>query len=254
MNLDNFVKLTQLLPDSIYTLSLTGLGALWGILIGLNAHERRERINREMQIRRDVYFLAAEAVANAVVHIGKFADVNCSTEQHQALVKNYSAHTSKVHVIGEIKIIQNLAAFNEKYVEALWKLYPLRSELIARKSHIDFLYRKRTDWQNVHDELLKQPSQAPSADIQIIEQFQNDIFKEIIKLEAQLQAKILIVSKKIIEITQELIPTQIELVLAARDELGFELNEKAYRDLITDSSARVFKNVQTAFQEMAQKV
>jgi hypothetical protein len=45
MILDQFVKLTEILPDTIYTLALTGLGALWGILITLRAHERRERVS-----------------------------------------------------------------------------------------------------------------------------------------------------------------------------------------------------------------
>jgi hypothetical protein len=254
MNLDGVVNIIKLWPDSLYTLALTGLGALLGILIGLNAHERRERINREMQMRRDVYFQAAEAVANAVAHIGKFGDVYCSTEKHQELIKDYSARTAKVLVIGEIKLIHSLEAFHEKYEKAAWKLYPLRHDLMARKTHIDFLYRKRTDWQNIRDELLKRPSQAPSADIRIIEQFQNDIFKEIKKLESEFQENVLSVNKQIIEIIQELVPTEIELVLATRAELGFNLDEKAYRDLITDSSDRVFKNVQTGFQEMTTKL
>ncbi len=137
MILDSISNAITLLPESVYTLALTGLGALVGINIGLKAHEKRERVSREMQMRRDVYLTAAEAVAKADEFVGRFSDSNWSNEHHQELIKDYAAHTAKIHVVGEIKTIKSLVAFNAKFVEIVWALNPLRNDLMQAKSKVD---------------------------------------------------------------------------------------------------------------------
>ena len=74
------------IPEVVYTIIAAIVAACIahiGIRHSLRAHAERERVQREIDMRREVFFSAAEAVSQADTFIRRFGDSTLSDAEHR---------------------------------------------------------------------------------------------------------------------------------------------------------------------------
>src|SRR5690349_19751045 len=94
----------EVLPLSVWTVLLTGVGALYALW----KHDQRDKINREMQMRREIYLDCASAVAGASSHIAAYYKAEMPDAELNSFVKDFGARILKAQLIANVETIKKL--------------------------------------------------------------------------------------------------------------------------------------------------
>lgn len=124
--------------------------ALVGIVITHRGNERRfaaqlaydreqKRIEREMELRREVYLATADAIVAGLGLIGRYADISIPREE---LAKDFSekrSALSKVHLVGREATVTALLAFTQEFGLSVLRLSLLRNPLVQMQTRLKLL-------------------------------------------------------------------------------------------------------------------
>jgi len=159
--MDTFVQFFAALPNTsqaaLIGSAVTLLGALLAAIVALLsvlvthrgnekrlaiqlAHDREQkRIEREMELRRDVYLQTAEAIVAGINLIGRYADLGIPKEE---LGKEYfekRGAIAKVHLIGREATVKALLTFNQELGSAVMRIALLRNPLVQMQARLKLL-------------------------------------------------------------------------------------------------------------------
>src|SRR4030067_328194 len=113
----------KLIPDVVWAAAIASLLTLEGVLLTSRdnnkrllkqlEHEKHQRDReREMAIRKDVYFKAAEYVSRAMTGIMRVANLDINDEELGKDISDGSAAFSKIHVVGTFDTVQSVSRFS----------------------------------------------------------------------------------------------------------------------------------------------
>lgn len=109
--------------------------------IQLQQEAGQKNRDREMSLRRDVYFEAASEMANAARYIAKFGDLNLPLAAHEAIVQNYGAALSKVHLVAGMETLTKVVEASNVFARIILELNQLRFSLLIDQKKIEFLQK-----------------------------------------------------------------------------------------------------------------
>jgi hypothetical protein len=214
------------IPNGAYTV-LTALIALLGVVYSLRKHSERERENREIQMRREVYLAAAEAIAQADEYVRQFGNTQLSDAEHRSLIKDYAARTAKIHLVGDLRTITCLIEFNRKFFEITAVLALERGLIMKMKSEVETHGMRIREFQDASKARLNN-NQMPPADFQqAIETLRvmDETFRKAVR---DLEKQSLAVFRQSFELANQLGKIEIEGVTAMRSDLKFDIDSESY--------------------------
>lgn len=222
-------------------------------------HDRdlRDR-EREMALRRDVYFETASEIAKAARYIAKFGDLNLSFAEHQAIAENFASALAKLHMIAGIEILAKAIKASDTFSTINLELRQLQLSLLLDQKQMGFMQKSVNDDIEQQKNILARISQLQ------IESPKHpdvpDLAKAFQELEARIQrsqqthselnekmiAGQLSLSSTVFARTIDFAKNLIELSIALRKELDCDLkgDEEAYRQLVRESHEKATKEMQ----------
>lgn len=265
------------IPDVVWAAIIASLiaivGTLGGVLLTLwdnrkrltaqLTHDAKQRDReREMEIRREVYLAAAEAVAEAQERLGQVASMDIQEVGKKFSGTSLSPATNKVQLIGSEATVKAVSAFTRKYGEALMALMPKKIHLTRIQAEVNELNSKINATQASRREMIQQFQSIPKTpeNAILIQNIHNSFQESEKTLEAQMQARDAnqaLANKLFFELLDESLACTIEtgefLVeanLAVRRELDLPIGEEFYRKMTSDNR----KAVKEAFEKYLKDV
>jgi hypothetical protein len=133
-------------PAGIESGIVTGVIALFGVLVGLEAHSERERENRETEMRRQVYFDLAASVVERTNLLLQYANPALTDAELFDVVKRFLERGAKFHLVANMKAIRGLNELEIKYLEATQALGIMRIRLMNLKASQEAVNRQMKDF------------------------------------------------------------------------------------------------------------
>lgn len=207
------------------------------------AHDRdQKRIEREMELRRDVYLQTAEAVVAGINLISRYADLGVAKEDLGKEFFEKRSAFAKVHLIGKEATVKALLAFNQELSSAVMRMALLRNPLVEMQNRIKFLNDQILAFGRERDrmvELMKQLNfegnreQHRWAFVQNTFEFEqkrvNDAIAEQQMLQAKLSTEWAAFAQECFVTVKKLNLLVPEVVKAIRDELDLPIDYAAYK-------------------------
>jgi len=260
--LDNFIRLLESIPATFWGVTFGSILALCGVALTSRAsdrrlgvqfeHERKQKTNeREMELRKEVFLAAAEAIASGMNAISRFANLDLPNEQITGDYVEKSPAIAKVHVIGKAETIQAMVSFTGALSALFLQLFAKRFELMGERSSIALVDSQVEDFGKERDrvlELIKQHNIEGIVDerrwnvLQGSFEFEQRRINESLARRAELvgtlQPKHLEFMRECIHHTAALTKLITPVLSAVRAELELPFDDRAYHQLIVDSTAR----------------
>jgi hypothetical protein len=229
--------------------ALTALGAVWL----QNRHDAAQRDReRQMLLRRDVYFEAAEALAGFPQYLVGFANAEVPIKDLAPLLNSKPGWQNKVRVVAELSTISALSDADAVFIDTAFKVMPIRLQIDDIKRRVDALVESRSQLakyqQSIHTTLQGQVAQFPSPQALVAAgQLRHDIdhlqqtMDEMQKDEAELRTVCVNLIKELLVTAVERIAEHRLLVakatLALRREMELPVDQEAYMELTQKENA-----------------
>jgi hypothetical protein len=164
MDLTALMDLLDRVPESIW-------GAIVGAMLTLipvvmtNRHNRKQlaqqldfesrerQRERRVNLRRDVYFPAADAVVNMVSAMAKMLGGDPATTQEvTAGAQVFVAALTRIQMVGTAEVVKHVGEYQRVLLKAISVLQRLNHPMMLRKIDIDIAHNARSGF---HDERMK---------------------------------------------------------------------------------------------------
>ena len=205
------IELLKLLAAMLGPILTIGVSA-WGIVYQLRKNAERENKTRSLNMRRDVYFDAVEAIAGAVSCITKYADIEKPNNLLETNADKHLGHASRASLIVQLETYRVLTDFLKKAVQAQMEIATHRLHAIALKSRADVL--------------SKIAQSLPPGDPRFTHAT-SDAQVAVVKVGAA-QLELL---EHALQLVRGLAPLQAKVVCAMRVELETGVDEKAFLEI-----------------------
>lgn len=260
--LNTILQLLNSIPASFWGVVVGSFFSIAGVAITNRASDRRLRTQfeheresktkyREMELRKEVFLSAAEALAAGMNTIGRFSNFDIPNDQvTQPYVEKVSA-ISKVHVIAQTETILPLAQFTSRLGALYMELFARRHELMSERNSIALIDNQVAQFGKERDrilEMIKQHNIEGVVDQRrwkvLQENFEfeqkriHDALAHRTQLAGALQPKHLEFMRQCLSNTQLLGELLIPVLTAVRRELELPLDEVAYRQAMEESYVR----------------
>jgi hypothetical protein len=231
-------------PSGLYTIAAGAVAALiayFGVRHSLREHRERERIDRETDMRREVFFAAAEAVSRAETFVRQYGNFNLTDGEHRKLIDDLAARTAKIHIVGRLATIERIVAFSEKLNEIITKLSVQRQKMMELKSMFDGLNKRVFE---IDAEIFaRSVARADRASVQELEEANKRLLEQRHEMAKSLRLQSLELFDKSFQLASELEPLESSAVIAARKDLGFDTDTEAfdstaYNQLLSQATIR----------------
>ncbi len=216
--------------------------------------EQREK-ERQMDLRRDVFLGAAEALGKQAEYINLFGKVDFDFWKEQEILKGNVGAGYKVHLIAGIETIEAYARANQCWANAVLELSKKRLEVEEVKAELSSQESLIAMLSNRRDEALASMKSLVNSGVQYgaayqFHQKRFDDCQEEISDEMGKKAKLLSMQVKLLlEISAVCMTAQMEfskrlqtVSLAARRDVNLALDENKYQEL----QALITREVQEA--------
>lgn len=265
------------LPAAFWSAIVAALLTLAGVAISNRAqrqqvllrleHERvLSRQQREMQLRKEVYLAAAEAVAEGLNLIPRLADLNVPSEKLGEKYAEKSAAISKFHVVASEGTTKALAQLTSELSATYFRLLVKRFPLVMEKQQLAFLEQQLDEFGRERDRmvmLMKEGNLDGSLDsrrMAVLErnfEFEQKRVDETLqrqkslhKVHYQNQLDYLL---ECLRATRGISILVVPLVASVRRELELPFDETAYSQMLNELSCRQ-EEVMQRFVEDARKL
>jgi hypothetical protein len=229
-------------------------------------HEANQRkLEREMNLRREIFLSGIEAVGKMQQYLLTFADMSHNPQTRSELLVGTNEALSKVAVIAEFQTIQALEKIENHHREAVVLL-------IEKRTEMDFNLQLKTN----NDQFIQATLQRNQQLIQFLQESGNKklptdvvnaIHNELNANSAEITRKQKTNDRIVIESIDQLINlTQLcfqsfsisqqlgaEAIICARRELGFPIDEIQYKALVAESSTKAASQVSEQLKELIEK-
>jgi hypothetical protein len=210
----------------------------------LDATAQREKIEREMALRRDVYLPAIEAITRAQAMLGRLTDINVDQVELGAQLTTDLATISKVHLIASDATIRALMVYTKTLMPAFMELIALRTALLIRKHSIGLAQTYMDASMAEHRrliQLMKELNIAGNSDRDAMDrlkrqaqhelEFFNTQAKKQAEMAEQQNVDVFALIRRLSELMGPISATIPDALVSARRELDLPLDEAAFRQM-----------------------
>jgi hypothetical protein len=253
------IQIFESIPASFWGVVFGSLLSLGGVTLSNRASDKRLRAQfdhermqhskeREMALRKEVYLVAADAMSAGINTISRFANLELPNDQVTSDYIKKSPAIAKVHVIAKAETIQAMVNFTGELGTLHLKLFARRSELMKDRAAITLIDSQVTDFGKERDrilELIKQQNIEGIIDnrrwnvlhgnFDFEQKRINEALAQRAQLIESLHPKILEFMRDCVHDSTILGKLLIPTLLAVRSELELPLNDKAYKELVSES-------------------
>lgn len=224
--------------------------------------------DREMTLRWDVYLEAASEMARAARYIAKFGDLNLPFAEHEAIVHNFGAALSKVHIIAGMETLAKVIEASDVFARINLELNQLRFSLLLDQKNIAFLQK------SVEDDIAQQKNlvtrigqlqtenpnhpdiSALATTFQELESRIQQTRQRHSELNSRTMTSHLDLSSVVFKRTLSFAEKLIEVNVALRKELDFDLkgDEENYKNFVRQSQEQAVKEMDKFIADIAKVV
>lgn len=224
--------------------------------------------DREMTLRWDVYLEAASEMARAARYIAKFGDLNLPFAEHEAIVHNFGAALSKVHMIAGMETLAKVIEASDVFARINLELNQLRFSLLLDQKNIAFLQK------SVEDDIAQQKNlvtrigqlqtenpnhpdiSALATTFQELESRIQQTRQRHSELNSRTMTSHLDLSSVVFKRTLSFAEKLIEVNVALRKELDFDLkgDEENYKKFVRQSQEQAVKEMDKFIADIAKVV
>lgn len=213
-----------------------------------NNQMKLSEIEREKNIKKEVYLEAVEAITRAQNTIANLSNLGVATEELSKGIARDSGVISKVQIVGSERTVKAVTTIMAAVGTAILELMLERGELYERKGTIERLNNSRGARQSEIDRYIAimknlnlEGNQDPrlwdtiNQGIEFETQQRDKLTTEIDSLWKAQNNNHLGFSKKCMERFFEITSLMPEAVLAVRTELNMPISDSAYLDIFSES-------------------
>ena len=219
------------------------------------AHDAEQRrLEREMDMRREVYFKVAESLARLQEFLANFIRNDISLEQNQDSIKGVWAEVYKAYIIGSIETIKSLNTLYEVFTIS-------HQRIIEKRLIVNQFLTEISDTQSKAQEVIKfreqliiviqaaQEANQPHLLNDFLSKFKIAVDETREQFnQAELNQKLVTANieliKEVSKATQEYEKASADADIAVRREINFAIDELNYRKMIADTGANVRKQLE----------
>jgi hypothetical protein len=161
-----FLHMLQSIPASFWGVVIGSFFSIGGVALTNRASDRRLRLqfeherglktkDREMELRKEVYLAAAEAIAAGLHAISRFPNLDIPNDQITNAFIEKSPAISKIHVIATTETVQALTSFTGQLGALFLTLFAQRYELQKSKSAIIAIDSQVAEFGKERDRMLE---------------------------------------------------------------------------------------------------
>jgi hypothetical protein len=252
----SFIAILESIPPALYGVMIGSLLTVIGVTLTNISNTKRLRIQhehernlenkaRDLNLRRDVYMQAMEAISAGLVAVSRFSELNASSDELMHSYTDLSPKIGKVTIVGKNETIKAVATFNLELTGAFLRLTATREKIKAVVQRIEFLDKEIQATQQQLDNLA--------------DSTEEDIEKNMKKTKDQIQKEYNATNKRLENLKAEydsfenqFMSMQIDLVQECtsevakldellvpmiglmRSELELPFNEKYYAKILKD--------------------
>lgn len=273
--LDYVLNLLEQIPASFWGVVAGAMFSLGGVTLTNQASDRRmrsqfehERLQRSkdlaMTLRKEIFLMAAEAIAVGVNSVGKFANLDLTEDKITAAYMDKSPAIAKVHVIGGPETMRSVMQFTSEIGSCYLRLMGPRIELLRIKSELSIVDGQLTSFEKERDrflELMKQYNIEVATEARrwkVLEdnfEFEQQRITEAIdkrsRLLHELQPKHLAFLRLCVEETLQLASLLAPMISAIRAELDLDFDEESYCRLVEENVKKQRLSIEQFVQGMA---
>ena len=205
-------------------------------------------IEREKNIRKEVYLQAVEALVRAINVVPNLLNLDANDQEFSAQMANDSGVIAKVQIVGSESTVTAVTAIMSLIGSTILELILERSTLIERKKHIEVLEGLRSKEQSEIERyisIMKNINLEGNRDQRLWETInQNVVFEtkqrdhhieEIDKLWSIQNKEHLKFAKKCMEKFFEISSNLPAVTLSVRDDLNLPISNDAYLDIFNNN-------------------
>lgn len=220
-------------------------------------------IEREKQLKKEVYMEAAEALTRSLNMKGNFANLNNSEESLTARLSSDSGKIAKVQIVGTGDVVKAVTALMNAIGEVTMSLMLERKSLVHRKAAIEVQEEFRNRSRSEVDRyilIMKNQNLEGNTDRTLWDtidrsiEFENQQIKkysdEIDRLSELQNKEHAEYSRKCMDTFFEVSSLVPEVVLSVRKDLDLDIEPDEYAEIYTDS----LKKGKSVFDEFMQNV
>lgn len=236
--------------------------ALIGILVSHRGNEKRlskqldhdrqqKRVDREMELRKEVYLDAAEAIDAGIVALSNYANLTKKPEELFREFYEKRGALSKVHLIAKETTVTAVLAFSIEFGEEVRRLSLLRHSLTQTQARLKFLGNQIQFFAKERDrmiDLMKQLNFEGNNDshrwdfvrktFELEKKRADDAIAEQLSLDATLKNDWALFASECFSATNRVSRLVAPAVRAVRDELELPFDYEVYKATIDESLRR----------------
>jgi hypothetical protein len=184
-------------------------------------HEREEKtIEREMEMKRDVFMTVCEALASGSGYLSKFADFEVSEKDHSAIISNVLPRLYRVHLIAKMPTIKALIDVQDFLVKEITELAAAKYVIVLRK----------IDSRNIQEQ-IKQSSPKDAI----------PLYDELSDLDLNIFQMQMALTKQALRAAIALENLGSKSVIAMREELGFPIDAALYSAQLSEVHSKALQ-------------
>lgn len=260
-------------PNVIWSAIIASLLTLIGVLLtnkGNNLrftkqleHEGSQRDKeREINLRREVYLSASEAIAEAQGSITKFPNSTIQELQDRFNNSTLSANLNKIHIVASERTVSAIGSFGERFSEAIASLMVKKIVLQTLEDEVKTINENINSMLATREQILEQIQEIPktqenSAYIDtLFKQFNetdlplNTLFEERDTKTPKLLEQNFAYQQECLDESFSVGQTLIEANLAIRQELKLPIDEGFYTNLMTEQ----YNSAKQSFEKYIEKI
>jgi len=259
------VELLSRVPSTFWGVVVGSFFTLAGITLTNRNASKNLKIQREMDLRKDVYLAAAEAIAAGLLALGRIANINTQSEA-MAEFNKVGPAIAKVYVIARIETIDAVVAVQSALTSGILRLQlyvmpvmVLKNRLAALSTRIDSFLATQTELlELIGEERLKGAPDRPKWDeLQRQFKFETDRLNEAIFEKAGMEPSFaeaqLSLSRSAIDESQKVNRFLPAAIAALRKELELHLDADAFGVILQrnfDQQKHIFEQVVLQAQQI----
>ena len=250
-----FLTLLESIPPTFLGIILGSLLTIIGVILTNSSNTRRLRLqheherslenkSRDLNLRRDVYMEAMEAIATGLVAVSRFGDLNISADTLMHSYTDLSPKIGKVTIVGNNDTIKALATFNLELTGAFLRLSAKREKFNTLFHHSQAIEKEleqaRQEQKHMAgllkeaqavqagltpDDRLQEESDAAARQVEELQAEYEDTWKQIFPIQIQLVKDS---TTEVAVLDQLLVP----LIGLMRAELELPFNEAYYAEIL----------------------
>lgn len=271
----DLVPLIESVPPTVVGFVIGAVITVVGVVLTNAANTKRLRIqhehdremrsrDRDLNLRRDIYLAAIEAITTGVVVISRFGDLNVSGPELMLAYTDRSPALGKVSIVGTGETIKAVARFSQEITGAFLRLTSMRERVEAlyrRSQDLETEIQQLVEEQDRRSALMDELDPEEPRDAEHLRTLRQKRMVGAERLDAlraeesalgdQLFRGVMDLTQTSVEEVASLDSLVVPVITAMRSELGLPFDEERYARIVAESHRKQHEYLQKVMNDLA---